>query len=202
MLIHCYGFGLERVEVKTKASNKHLDVRQRAAVFSRQSIIVSCSTAPPESGTDSALADSVMQINSKDNTVCSNLFSSARGALRANVCGVCGCTSEGIGPAACASSPSVGWNILMRSHSICESSATVSKKKKKKRAKNRARTDCLFGDLTMQIDLLPVFIQMVLAWSKRKWGMCPRWTLNTQKRIRSPQMWSSKHSTALGYKYI
>lgn len=32
---------------------------------------------PPESGTGSALADSVMQINSEDNTVCSNLFSSA-----------------------------------------------------------------------------------------------------------------------------
>ncbi len=133
MLIHCYGFSLERVEVKTKARNKHLDVRQRAAVFNRQSIIVSCSTAPPESGTDSALADSVMQINSKDNTVCSNLFSSARRALRANVCVVCGCTSEGIGPTASTSSPSVGWNILTRSRSICESSATISKKKRTKK---------------------------------------------------------------------
>lgn len=73
-----------------------------------KSIIVRRSTAPPETGTESALADSVMQINSKDNTVCSNLFFACAPGLRTNACGVCGCTSEGIGTAACASSPSVG----------------------------------------------------------------------------------------------
>lgn len=90
-----------------------------------KSIIVRRSTAPSETGTESALADSVMQINSKDNTVCSNLFFACARGLRTNACG---CTNEGIGTAVCASSPSVGWNILMRSRSICESSATISKK--------------------------------------------------------------------------
>lgn len=197
MLIHCYGFSLERVEVKTKARNKHLDVRQRAAVFNRQSIIVSCSPAPPESGTGSALADSVMQINSKDNTVCSNLFSSARWALRASerVWGLRMYEWR-------------NWTRRMRVKSICWLKYINAfaqhmwifcnnKQKKKKQAKNRPRTDCLFGYLAMQIDLLPVFIQMVLAWRKRKWGQSPRWTLNTQRRVRSRQMWSRRYSYRL-----
>lgn len=191
MLIHCYGFSLERVEVKTKARNKHLDVRQRASVFNRQSIIVSFSTAPPESGTGSALADSVMQINSKDNTVCSNLFSSAS----ERVWGLRMYEWR-------------NWTRRMRVKSICWLKYINAfaqhmwifcnnKQKNKKQAKNRPRTDCLFGYLTMQIDWLPVFIQMVLAWRKRKGPEPQINSKHTQKHIRSPQMWSSKHSSCL-----
>lgn len=102
MLIRCYGLSLERAEVKKqKRENKHLDVRQRLQCSADKALLFAALPPLLNLAETPLLADSVMQINPEDNTVCSNLFSSE------SVCGVLRMCER------------TNWTRRMRVKSIC-----------------------------------------------------------------------------------